>query len=160
MWWLANCWGMIYLRWWRKTRMTLLFYPRFNSLAAKHDLMWSVALSALESLCSKQWGTRSDCSSGSSLILVHTVCLYAEISLWLTHLHQADDSSRQLFHMHFFRKTMPCELPHLTNSGNTCKTIKMRLDARDVLQGTEEASKSRDGIIISHEVCWWGRSIS
>ena len=46
-------------------------------------------LSALSSACDfkshdcKQCGPRSDCSSGSSLIRVHTVCLYAKIGLSL-----------------------------------------------------------------------------
>ena len=34
----------------------------------------------LKHLCSKQCGPRSDCSFRSSLIRVHTVCLYAKIS--------------------------------------------------------------------------------
>ena len=33
----------------------------------------------LKHLCSKQCGPRSDCSYRSSLIRVHTVCLYAKI---------------------------------------------------------------------------------
>ena len=34
----------------------------------------------LKCLCSKKFGPSSDCSSRSSLILVHTVCVYAENS--------------------------------------------------------------------------------
>ena len=46
-----------------------------------------MAASPFKYLCSKQHGSRSDCSHRSSLICVHAVCLYEEISPWHKHLH-------------------------------------------------------------------------
>ena len=49
----------------------------------------------------KQCGPRSDCS-GSSLIRVHTVCLYAKIGLKSLQEYSADDINRQHFQMQVF----------------------------------------------------------
>ena len=65
-------------------------------------------LSALSSACDfkshfcKQCGPRSDCSSRSSLIRVHTVCLYAKIGLKSLQEYSADDINRRHFHMTVF----------------------------------------------------------
>ena len=51
----------------------------------------------------KQCGPRSDCSFRSSLIWVHTVCLYAEIGLKVCkNIHSADDINRWHFQMQVF----------------------------------------------------------
>ena len=50
----------------------------------------------------KQCVPRSDCSFGSSLIRVHTVCLYAKIGLKSLQEYSADDLNRQHFQMQFF----------------------------------------------------------
>ena len=52
-------------------------------------------------LC-KQCGPRSDCSSRSSLIWVHTVCLYAKIGLKSLQGYSADDINRRHFQMRVF----------------------------------------------------------
>ena len=59
-------------------------------IETKYHLLYPLPV-ILKFLCSKQCGPRSDCSSKNSLILVHTVCLYAEISPWRKHLHAAED---------------------------------------------------------------------
>ena len=64
--------------------------------------------SALSSACDfrshfcKQCGPRSDCSSRSSLIWVHTVCLYAKIGFKSLQEYSADDINRQHFQMQVF----------------------------------------------------------
>ena len=64
--------------------------------------------SALSSACSfkshfcKQCGPRSDCSFRSSLIRVHTVCLYAKIGLKSLQEYSADDINGRHFQMHVF----------------------------------------------------------
>ena len=64
--------------------------------------------SALSSACDfkshfcKQCGPRSDCSTRSSLIWVHTVCLYAKIDLKSLKEYSADDINRQHFQMQVF----------------------------------------------------------
>ena len=50
----------------------------------------------------KQCGPRSDCSSRSSLIGVHTVCLYAKIGLKNLQEYSADDINRRHFQMQVF----------------------------------------------------------
>ena len=63
---------------------------------------------ALSSACDfknhfcKQCGTRSDCSSRSSLIWVHTVCLYAKIGLKSLQEYSADHINRLHFQMQVF----------------------------------------------------------
>ena len=59
-------------------------------------------LALLKCLCRKQCG-RSDCSSSSSLIRPHTVCMCTEICSLRQHLSEADDISRRHFQMLFFR---------------------------------------------------------
>ena len=49
----------------------------------------------LKSHFCKQRGPRSDCSSRSSLIRVHTVCLYAKIGLKSLQEYSADDMYKQ-----------------------------------------------------------------
>ena len=68
-----------------------------NQLADKCRLRYRL-LVHLKRLCSKHCVARSDCSS-SSLISVHTVCLFAEMRPWCKYLHAADDFSRRLFQM-------------------------------------------------------------
>ena len=64
--------------------------------------------SALSSACDfkshfcKQCGSRSDCSFRSSLIWVHTVCLYAKLGLKSLQEYSADDINRRHFLMQFF----------------------------------------------------------
>ena len=64
--------------------------------------------SALSSACyfkshfCKQCGPRSDCSFRSSLIRVHTVCLYAKIGLKSLPEYSADNINRRHFQMQFF----------------------------------------------------------
>ena len=50
----------------------------------------------------KQRGPRSDCSSRSSLIWVHTVCLCAKIGLKSLQEYSADNINRRHFQMHVF----------------------------------------------------------
>ena len=50
----------------------------------------------------KQCGPRSDCSSRSSLISVHTVCMYAKIGLKSLQEYSADDRNRRHFQMQVF----------------------------------------------------------
>ena len=64
--------------------------------------------SALSSACDikshfcKQCGPRSYCSFRSSLIWVHTVCLYANIGLKSLQEYSADDINRRHFQMQVF----------------------------------------------------------
>ena len=54
-----------------------LYLPKLTiDLADPYNSM----LAHLKRLCSKQCGPRSDCYHSSSLIRVHTICLYTEIS--------------------------------------------------------------------------------
>ena len=54
-----------------------LYLPKLTiDLADPYNSM----LAHLKRLCSKQCGPRSDCYHSSSLIRIHTVCLYTEIS--------------------------------------------------------------------------------
>ena len=48
------------------------------------------------------FGPRSDCSSRSSLIWVHTVCRYAKIGLKSLQEYSADDINRRHFQRQFF----------------------------------------------------------
>ena len=50
----------------------------------------------------KQCGPRSDCSCRSSLIKVHTVCLYANIGLKSLQENSEDDINRRHFQMQVF----------------------------------------------------------
>ena len=50
----------------------------------------------------KQCGPRWDCSSRSSLISVHTVCLYANVGLKSLQEYSADDINRRHFQMQVF----------------------------------------------------------
>ena len=66
------------------------------------DNQFSSALSSAYDFKShfyKQCGPRSDCSSRSSLIRVHTVCLYAEKGLKSLQEYSADNINRQHFQM-------------------------------------------------------------
>ena len=64
--------------------------------------------SALSSACDfkshfcKQCGPRSDSFSRSSLIRVHTVCMYAKIGLKSLQEYSADDINRQHFQIKVF----------------------------------------------------------
>ena len=53
-------------------------------------------------LYGKQCGPRSDCSYGSSLFWVHTVCFCSYFISNARQLFAADDFSRRHFRMHFF----------------------------------------------------------
>ena len=80
--------------------------------------------SALSSACDfkshfcKQCGPRSDCSSRSSLIRVHTVCLYLKIGLNSLQEYSADDINRRHFQMHVFLAFI-CKTP----TGDSLKLI-------------------------------------
>ena len=77
----------------------IFFFTLRLLITTKYCLLYRLPVH-LKVICSKQCGPRSDCSF--SLVWLHTVCLYAEISQWRKHLHTVDDFSRQHFQMHFF----------------------------------------------------------
>ena len=60
-----------------------------------------ILLVILSHFC-KQCGSRSDCSSRSSLIWIHTVCLYVKIGLKSLQEYSADNINRRHFQMHVF----------------------------------------------------------
>ena len=79
------------------------FSPIFNPWSANHNYCRLLChlLVILSHFC-KQCGPRSDRSFRSSLIRVHTVCLYAKIGLKSVQEYSADDLNRRHFRMQFF----------------------------------------------------------
>ena len=76
---------------------------RINPYSANHNncrLPYHL-LVILSHFC-KQCGPRSDCSFRSSLIWVHTVCLYAKIGLKSLQEYSADDINRRHFQIQVF----------------------------------------------------------
>ena len=72
-----------------------------NPLTAQLSSVLSSACDFKSHFC-KQCGPKSDCSSRSSLIWVHTVCLYAKIGLKSLQEYSADDINRRHFQMQVF----------------------------------------------------------
>ena len=79
---------------------------KFNGKPIKHQSqeLSSVLSSACDFKCHfcKQCRPRTDCSSRSSLIRVHTVCLYVKIGLKSLQEYSADDINRRHFRMQVF----------------------------------------------------------
>ena len=70
------------------------------TLNCQSQQLWITTCDFQESFC-KQWGPRSDCCSRSSLIWVHTVCLYAKIGLKSLQEYLADDVTDDIFRCRF-----------------------------------------------------------
>ena len=81
-----------------------LVFEKPKPLKRQSQLLSSVLSSAsyFKSHFCKQCGPRSDCSFRSSLIWVHTVCLYAKIGLKSLQEYSADDINRRHFQMQVF----------------------------------------------------------
>ena len=75
----------------------------------------------------KQCGPRSDCSRRSSLIRVHTVCLYAKICLNSLQEYSADDVNRRHFQMQVFL----ARLTFLREKVDVCKVVLTYLRRMD-----------------------------
>ena len=85
-----------------------LCYPNLVNMSKPLKRQSQLLSSALSSACDfkshfcKQCRPRSDCSFRSSLIWVHTVCLYAKIGLKSLQEYSADYINRRHFQIQFF----------------------------------------------------------
>ena len=91
---------------WRNRKNYIRIISKYSSLTLKLPI--TTLSSALSPACDfkrhfcKQCGLRSECSFRSSLIWVHTVCLYAKIGLISLQEYSADDINKRHFQMQFF----------------------------------------------------------